>query len=112
MYFPRISIVFLLLCVIAGTEFIADDLKMYFVWQLILVLLVQSRDFAGIGDRLLNNLYMWTPLPLNITSAQQEGWTAVDQCNKYLGIPYEHSSRPYRVYYTSFGQVAGNYNTF
>jgi len=67
----------------------------------------------GIGDRLLVNAFKHYTLPINVSDAQSQGWSAVTgTCSNNSGIEYANGGKPSSEYpislfFTAGGQIAG-----
>jgi len=81
---------------------------------LILSSAVFAQQFTGIGSNLFRTFEVFNPVPMNITEAENSGWTVPENisCNNDLGIPMTlgsgpTKSNPLTAFYTAGGQIAG-----
>jgi len=73
----------------------------------LLVAIASCNAFSGVGDRLWRTFLVFSPIPLNSTDADAEGWAAEGGCDNNLGTQYTMDGSPIVVYYTAAGQIAG-----
>jgi len=78
----------------------------------VLVCLVSEGKSQGLGENLLRTALLYSPVPLNTTDAENNGWSSYANCDSNIGIAYAMDGYPSKgypitVFYTAAGQIAG-----